>query len=198
VSLGHERHNGWDGPRIVGRLKELCHEMAAWINARREVNLEPIKATEIRVNIDADGMGGLGVVDWGGGYRFVGVGAATAASDPTRYPRKRDELWFGLALRAKRGMLNLSKLDAKTRQRLQQQFMAPIWWLDGQGRRVVESKDETKARLKVGSPDDADACNLAYYDGGFETPQVVAVDTPSSFQPHYDSAQRRRGYYGRT
>jgi hypothetical protein len=198
VSLGHERHNGWDGPRTVGRLKELCGELAAWITARREPSAAPIKPTEIRVNIDADGMGGLGVVDWGDGYRFVGIGAATTASDPTRYDRKRSELWFNLALRAKRGMLDLSKLDAKTRQRLQQQFMAPLWWLDGQGRRIVEPKDETKARLKVGSPDDADAANLAYVESGFEAPEVIAVEVPGSFQPHHDSAQRRRGYYGRT
>jgi hypothetical protein len=198
VSLAHERHNGWDGPRIVGRLKELCREMAAWVNARREPGLEPIKPEQIRVNIDADGMGGLGTVDWGGGYHFCGIGAATTASDPTRYDRKRSELWFNLAARAKLGMLDLSRLDAKTRQRLRQQLMAPIWTLDGSGRRVVEPKDKTKERLGMGSPDDADAINLAYYDGGFEVPEVLTVETPRSFELRYDSAQRRRGWFGRT
>ena len=37
----------------------------------------------------------------------------------------------------------------------------PTWKLDSQGRRVMESKDDTKKRLKR-SPDDMDAANLAY------------------------------------
>jgi hypothetical protein len=51
----------------------------------------------------------------------------------------------------------------------------------------------------MGSPDDADAANLAYYEGGFSAPEVVVPHAEQrSFEPHYDSAQRRRGYYGRT
>src|SRR5262249_47282900 len=73
-SLGHERHSGWDGPQIVGRLKELCGELAAWATARRHPSLAPVDPRQIRVVIDADGMGGLGVVDWGDGHHFVGVG----------------------------------------------------------------------------------------------------------------------------
>jgi len=76
--------------------------------------------------------------------------------------------------------------------------MAPVWTLDGAGRRVVEAKADTKKLLNIGSPDDADACNLAYFDGGFDAPEVVAVEVPRSFEPCHDSAQRRRGYYGRT
>jgi hypothetical protein len=44
---------------------------------------------------------------------------------------------------------------------LKRQALAPTWKVDGQGRRVVESKDETKKRIKR-SPDDMDALNLAY------------------------------------
>ena len=50
--------------------------------------------------------------------------------------------------------------------------MAPAWDLDAQGRRKLEPKDKTKEKIGR-SPDDADAMNLAYYEGGGWAPPEV-------------------------
>jgi hypothetical protein len=93
------------------------------------------------------------------------------------YPRKRDELWFEVAERARRGQLALGRLDRKTLARLRQQLLAPTWELRG-GQRIVEKKDDTKEKIGR-SPDDADAMNLAYYEyagGGISVVQPEPRD----------------------
>jgi hypothetical protein len=53
------------------------------------------------------------------------VGADTRAMREDLYPRKRDELWFEVAERARRGQLALGRLGRKTLGRLRQQLLAP-------------------------------------------------------------------------
>ncbi|MFK5283148.1 hypothetical protein ACI3PL_26615, partial [Lacticaseibacillus paracasei] len=71
----------------------------------------------------------------------------------------------------------LAKLDTATRQELKRQAMTPAYKLDSAGRRVVESKSDTKKKLGR-SPDGMDALNLAYYRTS--PPDVVAIKTPRS------------------
>lgn len=153
VSLSHEAYNGLSGPQVVGKLKFRANELG------KEFNCDPKK---IPIKVDADGMGGMGVVDWGGEFNFIGVSAAEAAHDQDGYPNRRSELWFALAEIARRGLLSLARLPKNVRDELKRQAMSPKYKLDKHGRRVVESKDETKAEIKR-SPDDMDGMNLAYY-----------------------------------
>lgn len=150
--LHHETHNGWDTAQTADRLKQLCAQFAA-----------PGELPErVTVIVDDDGVGG-GVVDQRRGFRFIGCGAATRALRDTDYPNRRSELWFTVAERAARGDVDLSRLPSDALHLLRRQAMAPRWYLDAEGRRVVEPKHETKKRLGR-SPDDMDALNLAFSD----------------------------------
>lgn len=151
VSLHHETHNGWNTVQTAGRLKELAREWGRYAEQTPQTVL---------VKVDDDGVGG-GVVDQADGYAFEPVSAGSTAIEAEKYPNRRSELWFGVAERANDGRLALARLDDATRRELRRQALMPTWKLDSQGRRVVESKDDTKKRLKR-SPDDMDAANLAY------------------------------------
>ena len=151
VSLHHEAHNGWDTGQTAGRLKELAREWGQYAGQAGQ---------NVAIKVDDDGVGG-GVVDQAGGYAFQPVGAGAAALEPEDYPNRRSELWFAVSGRANEGNLDLSRLPSDVRIELRRQAMAPTWKVDGQGRRVVEKKDDTKKRIQR-SPDGMDAVNLAY------------------------------------
>ena len=154
VSLHHEAWNGWTVPQIVERLKSVAHQWGKryGVDERR-----------IPIAVDDAGVGG-GVTDYGddSGYHFVGVNSACRAEAYEEdYPNMRSALWFGLADEAGRGNVYLGRLPQGILSDLRRECMAPTYRLDLRGRRVVESKDETKERLQR-SPDNADAMNLAY------------------------------------
>ena len=159
VSLHHESHNGWGTDQTAGRAKQLADQWG------RHCGLD---GKRLVVNIDDDGVGG-GVVDQAGGYTFRGCSAARKALVEKDYPNRRSEMWFTVAEMAKEGRVDLSRLPADVRRDIKRQLRAPRWKLDSQGRRVVEPKDDTKARLGR-SPDDADAVNLSYNGKGVGRP----------------------------
>lgn len=129
--------------------------------------LEAIKVTgATRVKVDMIGVG------WGivgrlkelkaeGKHRaeIVGVNVGEGSSDPTKFPKLRDQVWWevGRGLSQSHGW-DLTNVDDKT----VAQLIAPTYKRDSSGRIKIEPKDETKKRLKR-SPDDADAMLLAYY-----------------------------------
>lgn len=123
-------------------------------NVMAEARKYPAKATT--VVIDDDGVGG-GVTDIVRekleplGYQVVGFNAnATAYQDD--YPNRRSELWFAMAD-------ELPKLDLDGDDQLAADLTAPVYTFDSHGRRKVESKDDTKKRLRR-SPDRADMALL--------------------------------------
>lgn len=150
-SLHHETANGWGTDETAGRLKQL----ADWWGKRAG-----IEGRKVLIKVDDDGVGG-GVIDQADGYNFQGLSGAQRAFLEEDYPNRRSELWFATAERANDGRLDLTRLPADTLRELRRQALAPLWKVDGQGRRVVEPKDDTKKRIKR-SPDDIDAMNLAY------------------------------------
>jgi hypothetical protein len=176
-SIGHEAHNGWDITRTAARLRNMADALASGVNERLDVRAQPYDGRQIPIKVDDDGVGG-GVTDllnrWG--YRAASISAGTRASKEYDYPNKRCELWFELAERARHGKLDLHRLERDALRRLRQQAMAPEWKLDPQGRRVVERKEETKRKIGR-SPDDMDAMNLSYYEGGTWEPGN-AIDDP--------------------
>jgi hypothetical protein len=156
--LHHERHNGWSTAQTAGGLKRLAKDLC----------LPGENPKEVLIKVDDDGVGG-GVTDQAEDYNFVPLSAASKAIDEEDYPNRRSELWFATAERADEGRLDLSRLNDEQRKILRRQLLTPKWRLDSQGRRVAEPKEDVKKRLKKnnpdldgGSPDDADALNLAF------------------------------------
>jgi hypothetical protein len=164
VSVWHETSNTLKPVHIGQRLKLCAEQAAGFYNSARPSSAEPIKPQAIPINIDDDGTGGaIASYMQAEGYFITPLGAGARAMDEERYPRKRDELWFRAADRARAGDIYLGRLDKPTLRRLRQQLMAPAFTLDSRGRRQVEPKDDTKQKIGR-SPDDADAMLLAYYD----------------------------------
>lgn len=154
VSLLHEEHNGWSTSQTAGRLKQLCQELGQRFGC---------DARRVPVKVDDDGVGG-GVTDQRGDFFFVPVSGASKDCDPD-YPNKRSELWFFTAELASASAITFQRLPANVRRELRRQALAPVYTLDGKGRRVVEPKEKTKERIKR-SPDSMDAVNLAFCMAG--------------------------------
>jgi hypothetical protein len=114
----------------------------------------------------------------------------------------KDQLWREVRiLRAGAGLVCFSRMDRPTLARLRQQLLAPAWDLDPAGRRKVEPNEETKEKIGR-SPDDADATNLAFHDGGGFGPFTPIPNPPRrplpgepGFDPRHSRA-RQRGLCG--
>jgi len=112
----------------------------------------------MRIKVDDTGVGG-GVTDilQSRGYNIVPVNFGAEAKDPDKYPNTISEMWFEVGK-------FVHEIACQENDRLQAELVnrkqKP---LDKKGRRVVESKDDYKAR-GFRSPDDADAFLLAFYE----------------------------------
>jgi hypothetical protein len=113
---------------------------------------------------------------------FVGVNVGMGATDPTRFPRLRDQLWWevGRELSITRGW-DLTYVDELTIS----QLISPTWKADLANRIKVESKRETMKRTSKPSPNRADALLLAYCNPPTEDieevviihePEIIGVD----------------------
>lgn len=118
----------------------------------------------VLVLADNTGGYGLGVVDYADGWNWHGVNACNQSPDP-RFLRVRSLLWFRLVEAATAGGCDFS---AVTDPKLKQQLLSTRFKIDVAGRRVVEGKSHTRARLGE-SPDLADAVNLAWYPAEYVT-----------------------------
>lgn len=202
TSFHHEAVNGWATTQTTGRCIELAREYADKCNAIRErAGHAPIRAEEIPIKVDDEGVGGA-VVDMLSeqGFNVVPVRASRKAWAETKYPNKRSELWFATANKAKVGGVWLGRLDPVSRAKLQKEALSPRWKLDSRGRRVVEKKDETKKKLGR-SPDNVDSMNLSFLDDYmWEAPSVIpdAGHRQLEFQPNkIESRAKKRGLFGR-
>jgi hypothetical protein len=191
VSLGHQAVNGWDHLKIADRLRELVMECLAWANKRIDPRSRPHARSAIAVNIDDDATGeAVTTVLRSWGLWVVPVNAGSTPQRPDLYPNTRSELWFLTRNKAAKGLVCLSRLDRQARQRVEQQALTPTWWPDAAGRRVVESKDDTKKTLGR-SPDDVDSINLAFYEPtGFSKPPVAAEPKRKAITPSEERVER--------
>jgi hypothetical protein len=88
----------------------------------------------------------------------VGVNVGEASTDPARFPKLRDQIWWEVGRElSQSGGWDLSELDDETIG----QLIAPRWSPDSSGRVKVEPKEKTRERIGR-SPDDADALLLAF------------------------------------
>jgi phage terminase large subunit len=113
---------------------------------------------EIRIKPDDTGVGG-GLTDilQGKDYNVIPINFGAEAKEPDKYPNTISEMWFEV------GKI-VHEISCPASDRLQAELVnrkqKP---LDKKGRRVIESKDDYKAR-RFRSPDEADAFLLAFYD----------------------------------
>jgi hypothetical protein len=155
ASLYHEAANGWNVARTAERLEQIVFEQAA----RAQVN-----PRRVPVAVDDVGVcGGVTDVLQSHGWHAIGVNVSRAAANPEEYPNLRSALWFDLSKEAELGKVSFARLPRPVLADLRRELTAPTYTLDVRGRRQVESKDQTKERLKR-SPDNADATLLAYAD----------------------------------
>ena len=149
-AIFHDRRSKQALDQTAGWLKELCGKYAKKGEDPRSVC----------VKIDADGLGSS-LIDFKGGFNFVPIQASNKPIDARRYPNRRSELWFNTAEMARKNELDFTRLNKGSLTILRRQLMAPKWKVDSAGRRLVEKKEQTKQTIG-GSPDDADALNLAF------------------------------------
>jgi phage terminase large subunit len=112
----------------------------------------------IRIKVDDTGVGG-GVTDilQAKKYNVVPINFGAEAKDPNKYPNTISEMWFEVGkITHEISCPQSDRLQTELVNRKQRQ-------LDKRGRRVVESKDDYKAR-GFPSPDEADAFLLTFYN----------------------------------
>jgi hypothetical protein len=123
-------------------------------------------ATRVKVDVIGIGWGVVGTLkeqhaNQEHAAEIVGVNVGKASTDPKRFPKLRDQLWWEIGRELSRSHAwDLAAVDETT----VAQLIAPTWKPDSAGRHKIEPKVETRKRLKR-SPDDADALLLAYYQG---------------------------------
>lgn len=193
-SMAHESYQGWGPKKIFERTKALAQDWADRASALKPSSAARVSAKSIPIKIDDDPEGrAISEFLQAEGYHVVPVGAATRSISGL-YPNMRSELWFQLAARARNGEVSFSRLPKDVRERMRQQAMAVVWYLDAQGRRVVEPKEVTKEKIGR-SPDDMDAANLSYLQGMDYNiaPEPIRVDE----RPLHDPERRpRRKLFG--
>jgi hypothetical protein len=149
VLLHAESHGKSSTTFVAERLRALAEKFAGKYDPK-----------EVPVKIDDSGVGG-GVTDQAFGYNFIPVNGAEVA-DQSKYPNRRSEAWFVASELANERQIDWSRIDEEIVFSLKRELKAPTWKLDNAGRRVVESKEIIKKRIKR-STDYADGFNLAYY-----------------------------------
>jgi len=123
-------------------------------------------ATHVKVDSNGIGFGLVGELRNRGrrGEHRASVSAVNvseSASDPAKWYRLRDEMWWNARERCAAGLWDLSQMDDADG--TISELVEPRWGLDVAGRIKVESKDDTRERLDGRSPDRADALLLAYH-----------------------------------
>lgn len=129
--------------------------------AADEVHQLIVKNKIDRVKIDVIGVG-QGITDQltrlsRGRYKVVPVNVGKRSSDPSRFARLRDELWWNARELCETDGWDLSDMPDD----FIAELTAPKYKFDASKRINVERKDETKKRLGK-SPDLADAALLAF------------------------------------
>jgi hypothetical protein len=191
-SVAHESRGKVSAAATCGRLIDTARHWAETANeARKRAGIDS-RITEflIPIMIDDDGLGGaIASFLREKGYRVFPIGAATKARRINRYPNKRSELWFEQADRARSGHVHLGLLPKKIIDELKRQAMAPKWQLNSAGQRVIEEKEQMRARLGR-SPDAMDAKNLSYYVIDFRAPEVIHLPPALSLTERIQDQER--------
>ena len=161
TALAKRRGNVLLGPVREWRKYDLMQTAGV---IAKEYGETPLEDRPSAINVDVIGLGG-GVVDrlMELGLPVVGINVGEAAStDPDRYMRLRDELWFKAKEWFDSRAVTMPRDDA-----LMSELVGPKYKIESSGKIKVESKDDMKKR-GVKSPNKADAFCLTFAGGDFQ------------------------------
>lgn len=144
----------------------------------REYRETPPEMQPSAINVDVIGLG-AGVVDRlreiGLPVRSVNVGESPA-TNPERYMRMRDELWWLMREWFESRAVTMPKDDA-----LISELVGPKYKLESSGKIKIESKDDMKKR-GIKSPNKADALGLTFAGGDIKV-ELRRLVTSSNYDP---------------
>ena len=173
ISLHHESFHGQNPTRTAERAMSLANTWGAAVGYA-----DPRRQVVIAVDNIGIGGGVFSNILESGWKRAIGVNSWAALTERTDYPDLRSALWFGFAEECRAGNIALGGLSKQSLNDLRTELTAPVYWLDVRGRRKVEPKLETKARIGR-SPDNADAILLAYANvGRMDEREIGRVEVP--------------------
>jgi len=133
---------------------------------------------DIPINIDVNGIGsGPHDILYDDGYNVIGVDVNHRSNEPEKYHRLRCELWFNLAEKAMHNEVSLFHIPNDLKNKLKLELLSPRYTITNKGQFLVESKEKTKKRTRLSSPNLADALNLCYYEGAQEAITVSVTTT---------------------
>lgn len=109
-----------------------------------------------------------------------GVNVGEGSTQPEKFPRLRDQIWWEVG----RGLSQSHGWDlTDVEEKVVAQLIAPEYHRDSAGRIKIESKDDTKKRIRR-SPDDADALLLAYFVPQKAQINIRSIDIAPTPQKH--------------
>lgn len=161
------------------------------------INQEFFEQNAAGIAMDEIGVG-AGVTDWlhknGHQRTCFGVNVSTASSNPKKYHRLRDELWWRVREKCLKGVYNFPATKIKGEggvdlilgEELANELSSPLYDHDNNGAIIVESKRDMKKR-GVMSPNIADALCLTEY---FEAIAMNVWGTQKAKNKNRNAARR--------
>lgn len=123
--------------------------------------------SNIPIKVDSTGLG-AGLYDIlydNSELQVIEINFSEKAYDDNKYANIRAELWFDLKEKAEKSKISFYKVqDTYLKNKLRTEYITPYFKFNSKGKIIIESKEETKKRARKGSPNLADAVNLAFYD----------------------------------
>ena len=141
--------NGADNVDVAGKVLKIA----------RDLTTGPLDVARVKIDTIGVGSGVYDVLSRSKEIEVVAVNVAESAM-VDGFHRLRDQLWFAI----KDWLMEGGSFEDDPR--LLSELVAPDYGFDTQGRTKVESKDETKKKLKR-SPDRADALALSIYEASY-------------------------------
>lgn len=139
------------------------------VDTGERIRLRASQYQPIDIRVDDTGVGG-GLTDllksWG--LPVTGINYAAKPKDP-QYPNIASELWFDFAAMLPKLSINPQLADLA---KLTTELTTRKWRITSRNQRQIESKQDYKDSMNLGSPDLADSVLLACY----EPPQLPSWD----------------------
>jgi hypothetical protein len=137
----------------------------------------------IPIKIDSTGLGAgtFDILDDKEDLNVIDINFSESAYEIEKYANIRAELWFSLKEQAEKGIISFNKVqDQYLKNKLRTEFITPYYRFNPKGKIIIESKEDTKKRARKGSPNLADAVNLAFYDQRNYSNISVSVTTKNN------------------
>lgn len=138
---------------------------------------------KVAIKLDAGGGYGEAVFELREGYNFILINGASTAIRENNYHNRRSELWFQTFRMAEDGLIEWSRLTPEEKKKLRRQLLSAKYSFDLKNRLQVEEKKKTMKEAG-GSPDEADALNLACTNF-FRPPPVKKKNAVEPFKDRY-------------